>query len=196
MPEVAGVVAFRERQKGVQEPLVAVGASELTYKTKTAAYRVSAGAFFQTNRFLIDELINVVTAGCSGDLVLDLYAGVGLFSTALAGDIRHTVSVEMSQISSSDLRYNLPVNGKAVQATTEQYLTGRKDQGRSANGALPTSKPDLIVVDPPRSGLGEAVAPGPSNPGAPPGCSVSCGPATPARRPGAATSARHRRQHR
>src|SRR5260370_30987210 len=156
MPEVAGVVAFRERQKGVQEPLVAVGASELTYKTKTAAYRVSAGAFFQTNRFLIDELINVVTAGCSGDLVLDLYAGVGLFSTALAGDIRHTVSVEMSQISSSDLRYNLPVNGKAVQATTEQYLTGRKDQGRSANGALPTSKPDLIAVDPPRSGLGEA----------------------------------------
>jgi 23S rRNA (uracil1939-C5)-methyltransferase len=181
MPEVAGVVAFRERQKGVQEPLVAVGASELTYKTKSAAYRVSAGAFFQTNRFLTDELIDIVTAGCSGDLVLDLYAGVGLFSTALAGDIRHTVSVEMSQISSSDLRYNLPVNGKAVQATTEQYLTGRKDQGRSANGALPTSKPDLIVVDPPRSGLGEAVARALATLGAPRVTYVSCDPATLAR---------------
>lgn len=181
MPEVAGVVAFRERQKGVQEPLVAVGASELTYQTKTAAYRVSAGAFFQTNRFLTDELIDMVTAGSSGDLALDLYAGVGLFSTALAGDIRHTVSVEMSQISSNDLRYNLPVNGKAVQATTEQYLTGREDQGRSANGALPTSKPDLIVVDPPRSGLGEAVARALATLGAPRVTYVSCDPATLAR---------------
>ncbi len=181
MAEVAGVVAFRERQKGVQQPLVAVGASELAYKTKTATYRVSAGAFFQTNRFLTDELIDTVTAGCSGDLALDLYAGVGLFSTALAGDIRHIVSVEMSQISSSDLRYNLPVNGKAVQATTEQYLTERKDQGRSAKGALPTSKPDLIVVDPPRSGLGEAVARALATLGAPRVTYVSCDPATLAR---------------
>ena len=35
MPEIAGVVAFREPQKGVQEPLVAVGAHELTYQTQT-----------------------------------------------------------------------------------------------------------------------------------------------------------------
>ena len=34
MPEIAGIVAFREPQKGVQEPLVAVGASELTYQTE------------------------------------------------------------------------------------------------------------------------------------------------------------------
>ncbi len=57
MPEIAGVAAFREPQKGVQEPLVTVGASELMYQTKDAAYRVSAGSFFQTNRFMIDELV-------------------------------------------------------------------------------------------------------------------------------------------
>ena len=123
MPEIAGVVAFREPQKGVQEPLVAVGAQELTYQTKTAAYRVSAGAFFQTNRFLTDELVNIVTAGRSGELALDLYAGVGLFSTALACNFRHIISVESSQTAASDLQYNLPVNGKAVRAATEQYLT-------------------------------------------------------------------------
>jgi 23S rRNA (uracil1939-C5)-methyltransferase len=171
MPEITGVVAFREPQKGVQEPLVAVGASELTYQTKTkTSYRVSAGAFFQTNRFLTDELVNIVTAGRSGELALDLYAGVGLFSTALACNFRHTVSVESSQTAASDLKYNLPVNGKVVRTATEQYLT------EAAN-----PKPDLVVVDPPRSGLGDPVARALASLGAPRLTYVSCDPATLAR---------------
>ena len=181
MPEITGVVAFREPQKGVQEPLVAVGASELTYQTKTAAYRVSAGAFFQTNRFLTDELVNLVATGRSGELALDLYAGVGLFSTALACNFRHIVSVEMSQTAASDLQYNLPINGKAVRAATEQYLTELGEKGRSGKGALPSHKPDLVVVDPPRNGLGEPVARALATAGAPRLTYVSCDPATLAR---------------
>jgi 23S rRNA (uracil1939-C5)-methyltransferase len=173
MPEIAGVVAFREPQKGVQQPLVTVGASELTYQTKTAAYRVSAGAFFQTNRFLIDELVNIVTAGRSGELALDLYAGVGLFSTALACDFRHIISVESSQTAASDLPYNLPVNGKAVQSTAEQYLA--KTSKRDLVVA------DLVVIDPPRSGLGDSVARALASLAAPRLTYVSCDPATLAR---------------
>jgi len=202
MPEIAGVVAFRNPQKGVQEPLVAVGASELTYQTKTAAYRVSAGAFFQTNRFLTDELVNIVTAKRSGELALDLYAGVGLFSTALAPNFRHTVSVESSQTAASDLKYNLPVNGKAVQAATEQYLTefmagqhavrvgagdlptpprGDRDKAWTGMGADPFQNPDLLVVDPPRIGLGNPVARALASLSAPRLTYVSCDPATLAR---------------
>jgi 23S rRNA (uracil1939-C5)-methyltransferase len=211
MPEIVGVVAFRTPQKGVQEPLVAVGASELTYQTKTAAYRVSAGAFFQTNRFLIDELITIVTAERTGDLALDLYAGVGLFSTALARTFRHTVSVESSH-AASDLKYNLPVNGKAVQAATEQYLTNsyrayehpvrvgagdspiqppsdkdkadkdkEKDKVRTGMGVDLFHNPDLLVVDPPRSGLGDPVARALASLSAPRLTYVSCDPATLAR---------------
>jgi 23S rRNA (uracil1939-C5)-methyltransferase len=184
MPEIAGVVAFREPQKGVQEPLVAVGASELTYQTKNAAYRVSAGAFFQTNRFLTDELINIVTTGHSGEVALDLYAGVGLFSTALARNIRHIVSVESSQTAANDLQYNLPVNGKVVHAATEQYLAELGDKGRAGHGAvLPQvlHKPDLVVVDPPRGGLGDRVARLLAGVDAPRVTYVSCDPATLAR---------------
>ena len=184
MPEIAGVVAFREPQKGVQEPLVAVGASELTYQTKNAAYRVSAGAFFQTNRFLTDELINIVTTGHSGEVALDLYAGVGLFSTALARNIRHIVSVESSQTAAKDLQYNLPVNGKVVHAATEQYLAELGDKGRAGHGAvLPQvlHKPDLVVVDPPRGGLGDRVARLLAGVDAPRVTYVSCDPATLAR---------------
>jgi len=171
MPQIAGVVAFREPQKGVQEPLVAVGAKELTYQTRTAAYRVSAGAFFQTNRFLIDELANIVTAGRSGELAVDLYAGVGLFSTGLSCAFRHTLSVESSQTAAADLQYNLPLNGKAVRATTGQYLADSK----------PDKRADLIIVDPPRSGLGDAVVRALAGTSAPRLTYVSCDPATLAR---------------
>jgi 23S rRNA (uracil1939-C5)-methyltransferase len=187
MPEIAGVVAFREanpgdRKASPQEILVTVGEGHLNYQTKRAAYRVSAGSFFQTNRHLTDELVTIVTQGRSGELALDLYAGVGLFSTALAGDFRHIVSVESSQTSSADLAYNRPSHGEAVQATTEQYLARTENAGRAGKGAVPVpKKPDLAVVDPPRSGLGEGVARSLANLGAPRIIYVSCDPATLAR---------------
>ncbi|MFZ1142445.1 MAG: 23S rRNA (uracil(1939)-C(5))-methyltransferase RlmD [Candidatus Sulfotelmatobacter sp.] len=189
LPAIAGVVAFREanpgdRKAGAQEVLVAVGAAHLTYQTQRAPFRVSAGSFFQTNRHLTDELVRIVTAGQSGQLALDLYAGAGLFSTALAGDFHHVVSVESSQTSSADLAYNQSSNGEAVQATTEQYLARSESMGRVGKGAVLLhipNKPDLAVVDPPRSGLGERVARLLATLGAPRVVYVSCDPATLAR---------------
>jgi len=188
LPEIAGIVAFREpnpgdRKAGAQEILVVVGASSLTYRTQRAAYRVSAGSFFQTNHYLTDELVKIVTANQSGQFALDLYAGAGLFSTALAGDFHHIVSVELSQTSSADLSYNLLSNGKAVQATAEEYLGRANNSVREGKDAVPSgaNKPDLVVVDPPRTGLGERVARLLGDMGAPRVVYVSCDPATLAR---------------
>jgi 23S rRNA (uracil1939-C5)-methyltransferase len=184
MPELAGVTALRDAQGGSPESLIRVGASELTYKIKAGAYRVSAGSFFQTNRFLTDELVNIVTGNRAGEFALDLYAGVGLFSTALAGSFRHIVSVEMSQTSFNDLSYNLPSNGKATHAAAERFLGALGEQGRAKIGAtLPQlrDKPELVVADPPRSGLGDRVARSLAGLGAPRIAYVSCDPATLAR---------------
>jgi 23S rRNA (uracil1939-C5)-methyltransferase len=187
MPEISGIVVVRELANGKarsQEKLLTTGADHLNYRTARATYRVSAGSFFQTNRHLTDELVRIVAQGQSGKSALDLYAGVGLFSTALACDIRHIVSVESSQTSTADLSYNLPSNGRAVQATTEQYLAGLENSERSGKGAvLPHTfhTPDLAVVDPPRSGLGERVARALVTLGAPRVIYVSCDPVTLAR---------------
>jgi 23S rRNA (uracil1939-C5)-methyltransferase len=193
VPEITGVVAFREpnpgnRKAGAPEILVTAGAASLIYQTDLAAYRVSAGSFFQTNRHLTDDLVKIVAAGRSGSLAIDLYAGAGLFSTALAGDFDHVVSVESSQTSSADLAYNQPSNGEAVQATAEHYLArlrGEPEAVARAAKAKSTShvatKPDLVVVDPPRSGLGETVARSLANLRAPRITYVSCDPATLAR---------------
>jgi 23S rRNA (uracil1939-C5)-methyltransferase len=185
MPEIRGLVAFRD-SKGPQaaDTFLSLGSDHLTYETKKAAYRVSAGSFFQVNRHMSNQLVEVVTAGQSGEVALDLYAGVGLFSTSLAGDFHHIFSVESSQTSSADLSYNLPENGESVQASTEQYLARLEENRRVGKGEfLPQSihTPDLAVVDPPRSGLGERVARKLATLGAPRVVYVSCDPATLAR---------------
>ncbi len=198
-PEIVGVVCFRPDESSRSsaprhQKFLTIGEDHLLYKTEIATLRVSAGSFFQTNRYLINELVNIVTRSQSGNLALDLYAGVGLFSTALR-DMHHTVSVEMSQTSSADLAYNLISNGEAVQASTEQYLSGTDHSGRVGKGAvLPNTsyKPDLAVVDPPRSGLGERVARLLANLGAPRVHYVSCDPATLARDLGVLLSAGYR----
>jgi 23S rRNA (uracil1939-C5)-methyltransferase len=173
LPEVKGVAAFEQPPpNSLREPkaLAVFGASQLAYETQPASYRVSAGSFFQVNRFLIDDLVRLVTVEGAGELVLDLYAGVGLFSVPLARSFAQVIAVETSQTSHSDLRHNAPPEVKAVRATTEQYL--------DKNTAV---RPDLIVVDPPRSGLGESVVRGLAKLGAPRITYVSCDPSTLAR---------------
>ena len=171
MPEIVGVTAFTNAHSiSMPEPqkLATMGASELTYRTKHASFRVGAGAFFQVNRHLTDELISLVTQGRSGTTALDLYAGVGLFSTVLSREFERVIAVESSPTSHGDLAYNSPENVKAVRSMSEQYL---KNVARKL-------QPDLVVVDPPRGGLGESVVHALVTLGAPRITYVSCDPAT------------------
>ena len=183
-PEIAGVVVFRNAMRAGMQPerLAVSGAEEINYRTARANYRVSAGSFFQTNRHLTDELVEIVTQGRSGRTALDLYAGVGLFSSVLNREFERVIAVESSPTSHADLLYNSPSNVKAVRATTEQYLN-------KFGGKL---KIDLVVVDPPRSGLGEGVIRGLVALGPPRITYVSCDPATLARDLRALTSGGYR----
>ena len=144
---------------------------ELHYGTRRASYRVTAGAFFQVNRHMVDVLVDIVTENRSGELALDLFAGGGLFSLVLARSFAQVIAVEASQTAHADLLYNSPGNVKVVRAVAEQYL-------KNAGSRL---RPGLVVVDPPRSGLGEGVVRALAASGAPRMSYVSCDPATLAR---------------
>ena len=174
-PSIAGVTFFSSRRRSEDDepsdsrPLAQSGAAEVLYRVEDTAYRVSAGAFFQVNRHLINDLVSTVTAEAAGELALDLYAGVGLFSAKLARSFHHIFAVEASQTSYPDLAHNAAANVKAVRARTEDYLSPAR------------KRPDLIVVDPPRAGLGKAVARSLAGLGAQRVRYVSCDPATLAR---------------
>jgi len=176
LPQALGVVAFRTTRPGVQNqpPVAVAGAGRLSCKTESAVYQVSAGSFFQVNRYLAGSLLKLVTAEQSGRLALDLFAGVGLFSTVLARSFAQVIAVESSPTSFANLQYNSPRNVKPVHATTERYLEARLKENEPA-------KPDLVVLDPPRGGLGERLASGLGTLQARRIIYVSCDPATLAR---------------
>ncbi len=176
LPEIAGIAVFEARSSGRSgaadlKLMATSGVRELGYKTDAVSYRVSAGAFFQVNRHLINELVKIATEGYSGNTALDLYAGVGLFSTILSRGFAQVIAVESSQTSHADLLYNSPSNVKAIRATTADFLG-------SAPGKL---RPELVVLDPPRSGLGESVVKSVVGLGAHRMTYISCDPATASR---------------
>ena len=177
IPAIAGLTFFPSRRRPEEEeatdqnPVVHSGVSEVIYRVEDTKYRVSAGAFFQVNRHLVGDLLSTVTGEAGSDLALDLYAGVGLFSGALARSFHHIFTVEASQISFGDLVHNSPANVKAVRARTEDYL--RKWPARK--------RPDLVVLDPPRAGVGKAVTRSLVELGAHRVRYVSCDPSTLAR---------------
>jgi 23S rRNA (uracil1939-C5)-methyltransferase len=130
----------------IQTVTLLSGEKELEYRVGSDMYSVSAGAFFQTNRFLTEQLVELATAGLSGNHALDLYAGVGLFTLPLAKRFQRVTAVEASPASFESLSKNVPPNVRARRSTTEAFLTKS------------SVKADFVVVDPPRSGLGNRVA--------------------------------------
>jgi 23S rRNA (uracil1939-C5)-methyltransferase len=157
LPEIVGVVAFETNRKtdddetGPAEStslgvLFGVGERALSYRAGGTDYRVSAGSFFQTNRFLVDKLVELATSGAQGNQAFDLYAGAGLFSVPLAANFARVTAVESAEYSSADLACNVPKNVKCMRATTEEFLR--------TTGA----RAEFVLVDPPRSGLGEKTA--------------------------------------
>jgi 23S rRNA (uracil1939-C5)-methyltransferase len=131
--------------------------------------RISRGTFFQVNRFLIEALVNEAVGSYSGGTVLDLYAGAGLFSVPLAERFRSVTAVERGTSAFRDLEHNAAGRLAAVKASTDEYL---KQQ---------SAAPDLVVVDPPRAGLGSEVTNQLLRLRAPKLVIVSCDPATLAR---------------
>jgi 23S rRNA (uracil1939-C5)-methyltransferase len=143
------------------------------------AYQLPAGSFFQTNLALLPALLARVTALAEpfrGGTVADLYCGAGLFALWLAREWRaaagSVVGVEVD-----------PRAIAAAEATAREWgLAGCRFVARPAEravGELPDL--DLVIVDPPRSGLDEKllralIARGPRG-----FIYVSCEPATLAR---------------
>jgi 23S rRNA (uracil1939-C5)-methyltransferase len=102
-------------------------------------------AFFQANRFLLPPLVAaVLDAVPTSAPVVDLYAGVGLFSVALAATgVRGIVAVEGDPVSGADLQQNA--------APFEGALTTRLAAVEEALPALPREA--AAIVDPPRTGM-------------------------------------------
>jgi 23S rRNA (uracil1939-C5)-methyltransferase len=173
IPALTGAELVVEGRASLPQQTVAKwGATSLNYRAAGFDYRVDHGAFFQVNRWLVDSLIEQVVTGHQGKLAWDLFAGVGLFARQLAPRFERVVAVESAPSATAALRENLRgTGGEAIEVETLDFLRRcRRDE-----------RPDLIVVDPPRTGLGAEACALLAQIASPAMTCVSCDPATLAR---------------
>jgi 23S rRNA (uracil1939-C5)-methyltransferase len=117
----------------------------LDYAVGDDRFRVSGGAFFQVNRFLLPQLADAALDGVTGGSAWDLYSGVGLFSLPMARKFRQVLAVESGRSALSDLAFNADRASLSVMRSeqqVEQFLLEA------------TEAPDFVLADPPRAGLG------------------------------------------
>jgi len=150
--------------------------NELSLTVRGEVYHYNAEAFFQINPSLLGSLIDFAIADASGETVLDLYCGVGLFTLPLARGFRNVMAVESNSIAVRFARRNLQhaglTNVRVVSATVTDWFRSES----ATRGPV-----DFILLDPPRAGAESAVIKGILDLHPSQICYVSCDPATLAR---------------
>ena len=112
-------------------------------------YTVSPASFFQGNWGLNRRMVGLVVDGLGtleGKRVLDLYSGAGNFSLPVSARAKEVVAVEENPFSVEDGKRNLSLNGIENCSFVRSGTDGYKPDGRF----------DIVIADPPRTGLSDA----------------------------------------
>lgn len=126
------------------------GEDTLEERLGTLRYRLSPGSFFQVNTLQTEVLYEQVRrmAG-TGDLLVDLYSGVGGIALYLARGFQQVIGVEEVRSAASDAQDNARLNGiqnaKFIATPAESFLIKHP-----LPGVAP--KNTVVVLDPPRAG--------------------------------------------
>jgi len=179
-PDIAAVVNnITSRRAGIAQgefEIHLAGEPFLTDRIGDFEFEISANSFFQTNTSGAERLYETVKdyAGLTGgERVLDLYSGTGAIAICLSPAAGEVTGIEIVESSVADAVKNCRRN--------------RIDNCRFWLGdildVMPqvTDVPDVLIIDPPRSGMHQKVVQQVLDMGAPRVVYVSCNPATLAR---------------
>ena len=116
-------------------------------------FRISANSFFQTNSMQAEKLYRTALdfAGLSGnEIVYDLYSGAGTISIFVSGNAKEVYAFESVESAVSDAEENKKINN----IDNVHFFTA--DLYKSFLQVVDENKipsPDLVILDPPRSGM-------------------------------------------
>ena len=130
-----------------------------TRRRHSAAGRLSVEttgtAFGQVNTGANHALVETVADAAALDgkqRVLDLYAGAGNFALALARDARQIVAVESDRDAVEAARRSVEHH----RLGNVMFFESRVETFLESSDGPPMSRPDVVIVNPPRSGIGAA----------------------------------------
>ncbi len=146
-PEVVGIGSY-SKLRTVLNRRYWIGQEHLYMKVDKWLYRVSGDSFFQVNFTLWESFIKAVVSPLSFRKALDLHCGVGFFTIPLSERGNFIEGSDTNSYAINDAQYNTKINNRDnvifVKADALRHLKSR------AGEVL-----DLVVMDPPRSGLEE-----------------------------------------
>jgi len=163
--EVAGNV------RGLPESVRLGPAATLFEDVAGHRLRMSMGSFFQSGpqaaELLVDSVRRAAPELASDDLVVDAYAGIGMFAVCLTDPLARVIAVETSKSAVGDAQFNLRDRKAEVV------------KGEVGGWRMGTNEPvDVVIADPARSGLGKPGAAALTRIGTPVLVLVSCDPAS------------------
>jgi 23S rRNA (uracil1939-C5)-methyltransferase len=140
---------------------VATGDSEKVYhgegtirdKIGSAFFQISANSFFQSNTPQAERLYKVATDFADlqpSDILWDLYCGTGTISLFVADQVKHVLGIELVESAIADARANAEANG----ISNVEFIASDLRRALTEPDFLAVhSKPDVMIIDPPRSGM-------------------------------------------
>ncbi len=108
-------------------------------------FRVASPSFFQVNTPTAESMVEFVGEQLRlrpTDMLIDAYAGVGVFARLLADRCRRVIAIEESSAAVKDARVN------AEDSPTVEFRLGKTED---VLGTL-AEAPDALILDPPRAG--------------------------------------------
>ncbi len=126
--------------------LVMAGDDHIIVEIHQRLLRVSAGSFFQVNTPMAEKMVTHLLDHLpltDETTLIDAYCGAGLFSAFLAPRVGRLIGIEAAPSACEDFEINLDEfeHVELYEAPVEGVLPALKQN------------PDVILVDPPRSGL-------------------------------------------
>ncbi len=154
-PDVVGCIAQRSGPKiakNINSSLV-LGQDFLTERFGDLTLRVGFQSFTQTNWPVYEEIGQTLThwlGSQNGMHVLELYAGTGAFGMSLARNGAYVTLVESNAFALADAR-------KSVALSRVARCKFKRQTGESCLRSVKEREYDIILVDPPRTGLSPIV---------------------------------------
>jgi tRNA/tmRNA/rRNA uracil-C5-methylase (TrmA/RlmC/RlmD family) len=154
VPGVVGVHWLRNDTRNDSSfgvPTMHWGAATLGMRVGRQSLHIAPNSFFQNNLALLEPLLeHIGSAVGSARHVADVYGGVGTIALALADQCEHIVSVESVAEST-----RLAEDNRQRAAADHCRIVG--SDALMWLQAQPTASLDVLIVDPPRTGLGPQV---------------------------------------
>jgi 23S rRNA (uracil1939-C5)-methyltransferase len=163
-----------------QEIITYSGNPYITEKMEDLEFRIGPKSFFQTNAQQAYALYKITRdlANLSGnEVVYDLYTGTGTIANFIARQCKKVIGLEYVEMAIEDAKLNSQHNN----ITNTVFFAGDIKDLLSAEFIQAHGAPDVVITDPPRAGMHEAVVAMLLQTNAKRIVYVSCNPATQAR---------------